>query len=202
MDAMNPKPLLPDDANEALPVTRRCGECDLCCTAVGVEAVEGVDKPPGVRCPKLAGTPGTSCSIYADRPYECRQFMCLWRGSDRLLPQNMFPARCGFVVAVGGIFGDFPPIFTVHPDPDRPDNWKRPPFRAAFFELARKFNAIVAIGQGELARHLFSPMGHEFSRARYPMLFKENGNRVGLPDFEFLPWRPTKNDLVKLLFDL
>jgi hypothetical protein len=171
----------------------------LCCTAVGVASI---DKAPGVRCPKLAGVPGASCSIYADRPYECRAFLCLWRASDKLLPENLLPSRVGFVAAMGGQFGEFPALLTIHPDPAHPDSWKAPRHRALFLRLARQFNAIVVIGQGALARHAFSPMGNEFPRDRFPEFFTENGNRVGLPEFEFLPWRPTKQDIVKLLFDV
>lgn len=196
---------LPDDATDALPVKRRCGSCDLCCTACGVLEVPGVpdgDKRPGVACPHLAGLPGSSCSIYADRPYECRQFLCLWRGSDKLLPENLHPARVGFVVAMGGVFGHWPTIITVHPDPAHPDSWKAPRHRATFKGLAAKFNSIVVVGQAELARYIFSPRGNEFSIERHPHLFKEGGKRIGLPEAEFLPWVLDRKDIVNLLFDV
>jgi hypothetical protein len=196
---------LPDDATDALPVKRRCGTCDLCCTAMGVEEVPDVpngDKRPGVRCPHLAGQPGQSCSIYQTRPYPCKQFLCLWRGSDKLLPDNLHPPRVGFVVAMGGIFGELPIIITIHPDPAHPDSWKAPRHRATFLALAKKFNAIVVIGQGELARHIFSPRGNEFTRERHPHLFKEGGKRIGLPDYEFFPAHLSKMNLAKMLFDL
>jgi hypothetical protein len=196
---------LAPDATDALPVKRRCGSCDLCCTAMGVEEVPGVpngDKRPGVRCPHLSGEPGHSCTIYKDRPYPCQQFICLWRGSDTLLPDNLHPARVGFVIAPGGNFGEWPCVLCVHPDPAHPDSWKAPRHRALFLSLAKKFNAIVVIGQGELARHMFSPKGNEFSRERYPELFRENGKRIGLPDFEFLEHHLSKLELVQLLFSV
>lgn len=196
---------LPDDAANAFPTKRRCGDCDLCCTAMGVEEVPGYpdgDKRPGVACVHLAGKPGHSCSIYADRPYPCRQFLCLWRGSDKLLPENLWPARVGFVVALGGFFGDLPTIITVHPDPDHPNSWRAPRHKDLFWSLARKFNAIVCIGQAELAQHIFSPRGNEFSRERHPHLFKENGKRIGLPEGEFFPGHLSKIETARLLFDL
>src|SRR5579872_2984244 len=75
---------------------RACGDCDLCCTAPGIKEL---DKPPGVRCDKLCGAPGQSCSIYADRPKVCSEFYCLWRMSDRVLPDWLRPADCGFLLA-------------------------------------------------------------------------------------------------------
>jgi hypothetical protein len=172
---------------------------------MGVEEVPGYpdgDKRPGFPCLHLAGTAGHSCSIYAGRPYPCRQFLCLWRGSDKLLPENLWPARVGFVVALGGTFGDLPTIITVHPDPLHPNSWRAPRHKELFWSLARKFNAIVCIGQAELAQHIFSPRGNEYSRERHPHLFKEDGKLIGLPEGEFLPGHPTKTDLVRLLFDV
>jgi hypothetical protein len=51
---------------------RPCGDCTLCCTAV---AVFHLHKPTGTPCLHLCPT---GCSIYGDRPRECRDFECLW----------------------------------------------------------------------------------------------------------------------------
>ena len=179
-----------------LPTKRECGECDLCCTAVGVASMS---KPPAVPCAALHGEPGHSCAIYPWRPRECAEFLCLWRCSDTLLPQNLYPARAGFVVAMSGHLNTFPPILTVHPDPGRPDAWRATHHRPLFRELARKFNAIVCIYQMPLTVLAISPRGNEYSRDRWPGLFKESGT-VGLPDFEFLPFRLTPRDITILLF--
>jgi hypothetical protein len=187
---------LPDNASDAFPTTRRCGSCDLCCTAVGVE---GMHKAPAVRCPALKGEPGQSCSIYKERPYDCRQFLCVWRHSDRLIPQELWPANAGFVIAVGDVMGPVV-LLTVHPDPARPDAWKA--HRDLFKELARKFNGIVAVGQGNLAVTAFSPKGREFPRVMFPGLFAEGGKRVGLPENEFFPRMLTLQERANLLFDL
>ena len=58
--------------------TRQCGDCTLCCTAVAVFALR---KATGKPCPHLCRT---GCSVYQDRPRECRDFECLWlRGHFR-----------------------------------------------------------------------------------------------------------------------
>ena len=170
---------------------------------MGVEEVPGYpdgDKRPSVRCTHLAGKPGKSCSIYETRPYPCQQFLCLWRGSDKLLPENLWPARVGFVVALGGTFGQHPTIFCVHPDPDHPESWRQIRHKDLFRSLARKFNALVVIGQGELACHIFSPRGNEFSRFKHPYLFRDNGKSVGLPENEFFKRHLSKEELAQMLF--
>lgn len=195
---------------DQLPTKRRCDECDLCCTAVSVPAigqrwngsptVPDFEKPASARCQYLAGSPGHSCTVYSDRPRTCREFACLWRASDTLLPESMYPARVGFVVAMNGVFGEFPTIITVHPDPDHPDAWNKNHHRREFARLAHAFNAIVVVGEASLAQLIFTPRGHTFSREEYPELFKNDGKRVGLPEYEFLPHIPSKEEIVMLLF--
>lgn len=51
---------------------RSCGGCTACCTTIGVAEL---GKAPGERCPKLGAR---GCSIYAERPAECREFNCAW----------------------------------------------------------------------------------------------------------------------------
>jgi hypothetical protein len=50
---------------------RGCGGCTMCCKLLSVEELE---TPPLSWCPHCATTSG--CTIYADRPTECRQFYC------------------------------------------------------------------------------------------------------------------------------
>jgi hypothetical protein len=179
-----------------MPTTRTCVGCDLCCTAVGVEEI---GKLPGVRCPLLMGEPGKSCGVYDHRPKPCRSFLCLWRGSDTLLADNLFPPRVGFVVALTVGFETFPSLITVHPDPAHPHSWKAPRHRAVFKKLAADFNAIVVIGQHHLATYAFGPRGGEYSREKYPELFTEDGH-VGIPSYEFFDFRLTGAEAQKLLW--
>jgi hypothetical protein len=52
---------------------RECGSCTACCTVMGV--IE-IGKPYNVPCQHVC--PG-GCSIYMDRPQECRDWECQWR---------------------------------------------------------------------------------------------------------------------------
>ena len=78
---------------------RQCGDCTVCCTAV---AVYHLRKPTGTPCLHLCHT---GCSIYSDRPRECRDYECLWleglfRDSDR--PDALGVAICrDFDLATG-----------------------------------------------------------------------------------------------------
>ena len=177
-----------------LPTTRSCDGCDLCCTAVGVE--DGVvQRKPGVRCSFLKGEAGHNCSIYASRPDTCGAFVCLWRGSDTCLPVSMFPADCGFVVALGS-YRARPLILTVHPDPDRPDDWQAEVYLAEFRRLAHDLNAIVVVGEGAHWSHVMTPKGNLFARAAAPLMFPGDGRQVAVPPYEFLPSHPNFHTVV------
>lgn len=172
---------------DAAPSARSCGACDLCCTAPGIAEL---DKPPGVPCSNLCGAPGQSCSIYADRPPVCSGFRCLWRTTDRILPDWLHPAACGFLLA----FNDptkFPSVVTVHVDPARPDAWNNPWSKTVFAELADKWNCLVAIGQSPITSHIFCPNGTMIDLAAQTpevreLLVRENGT-IGAPMETFGP---------------
>jgi hypothetical protein len=51
---------------------RQCGGCTVCCIAV---AVFHLHKATGTPCSHLCHS---ECSVYKDRPRECRDFECLW----------------------------------------------------------------------------------------------------------------------------
>lgn len=55
-------------------ITRKCGDCTLCCS---VYAIDAFDKPPGPPCSELCPS-GKGCGIYEARPDECRWYWCLW----------------------------------------------------------------------------------------------------------------------------
>jgi hypothetical protein len=162
--------------------------------------VPDFDKKASVRCQYLDGEPGCSCKVYAQRPYVCQEFVCLWRCSDTLLPEGMYPARVGFVVAMNGKFGEFPTIITINPDPRHPNSWNKNHHRREFARLARLMNAIVVVGEAALARLIFTPMGNTFSREDRPEFFKEDGARIGIPREEFLPHIPSKEEICMHLF--
>lgn len=168
-----------------LKTKRTCDGCDLCCKAMEVYSLK---KPVGVPCKHLCGEPGKNCSIYKDRPEDCYDFICLWRGSDRHMPQWAKPSNAGFVAALGKL-DEFPPVLRIHPDHDRPTAWEN--YIPLLQDLAEKFNCIVAIGQGVGATHAIAPNGKIYSRAVFPIVFGNNGLTVGIPEGDFLPNRRT-----------
>lgn len=161
--------------------------------------VESIGKPDAVRCPHLCGEPGKNCSIYADRPTECREFLCLWRASDKHMPEAAKPSVAGYVAALGKL-DDFPPVLRIHPDPDRPTAWQD--HIPLFKKLSRKFNCIVAVGQGKRASHAIAPNGNVYSGAVFPAIFANNGLSVGIPAGDFLPNRRTWLQMSGELFQL
>lgn len=167
-----------------LATTRSCRGCDACCTAASVDQI---GKPPGQRCAHLTALKpaGLNCLIYPRRPSDCAAFMCLWRGSDTVLGDEHFPARSGYCLWINNPFG-WPMVVTVGVDPARPDAWTQPAARALFAKLAFDLNCLVAIGQGQLASHVFTPLGAVYARADHPRFFSDDGF-VGAPDFDFRP---------------
>lgn len=190
-----------DELLAKIKTLRSCDGCDLCCTANGVED-DALQKLPGCRCPHLTGQPGKSCGVYKTRPLSCREFLCIWRGSDTLLPDNLKPSRVGWVLALTTHYTIWPPLFTVHPDPAHPDSWRAPRHKAVFKSFAAKFNAIVAVGQADLACHVFAPDGSEFSREKYPEYFLQGGKVVGLPQHCFLPFKMSPAEFAGALWIL
>lgn len=69
---------------------RECGDCDLCCEA---NAIEAVDSPPGERCQHMSVAHG--CNIYGQHPKECKDFACLWLSG--VIDEAARPDRCGVV---------------------------------------------------------------------------------------------------------
>lgn len=181
-----------------LPTTRTCDGCDLCCTAVGVGDLK---KAPAVRCPHLTGDPaGHNCGLYPDHPRDCQEFVCLWRGSDKALPDALQPAKCGFVIAFNGM-GMWPLLFTVHPDPARPKAWNTLANRTLFKAMAGRLNSMVVVGQAELATHVFAPSGKVFKKTEHPEFFIDGGVQVGVPQNEFRLWRPGPKEIGAALFE-
>src|SRR3954462_6208588 len=76
---------------------RNCGGCTGCCHVV---AVKEIGLPPFTGCPHLRtvlDAKGPGCGIYAERPYSCRSWRCLWLQSEQW-PDELRPDRCGVVV--------------------------------------------------------------------------------------------------------
>jgi hypothetical protein len=101
----------------AVPV-RSCGDCSLCCKVMRIAAL---DKPPGSWCKHCK--PGSGCTIYPDRPQECRDFVCLYLINAEL-GEEWKPSQSK-IVLVSEQDGN---RIVAHVDPQRPDAWKQQPY--------------------------------------------------------------------------
>ena len=95
---------------------RSCGTCTLCCRLPDIDLF---DKPANAWCRYCME--GKGCSIYADRPSVCRDFLCLWM-TDDALGEAWEPSRSHMMIYRQG------PQITVLVDPDHPDIWRREPY--------------------------------------------------------------------------
>lgn len=165
--------------------TRRCDGCEMCCTTMEVREL---GKPAWSPCAHLAGAT-RGCGIWGDHPGGCKAFACLWRGSDTLLPPELFPADCGFMLALDPS-ESWPTVVKVCAEPGRPDAWDTPDNRRLFARLAAAWNCPVAvIGEGVRASHVFAPTGGVYSRAERPEIFPNQGAGLAL---QLEDWGPDR----------
>lgn len=76
---------------------RTCGGCTACCEIVPVKEI---GLKAYTRCQHARDAmhvKGPGCAIYAERPYSCRSWSCLWLKTPGL-PPELRPDRCGIVV--------------------------------------------------------------------------------------------------------
>jgi hypothetical protein len=133
-----------EDSGTGLPLeqVRNCDGCTLCCKVMSVYELE---KPPGEWCPHCRA--GVGCSIYDDRPTECRQFLCGYL----LLPdlsEEWKPSRSKIIITSGVIRNHI----TFHVDPSRPDAWRREPFysymkQRAEWAATQRGQVLVMVGK-------------------------------------------------------
>jgi hypothetical protein len=73
---------------------RKCGSCRVCCSVMEITALE---KPQFTPCVNLVKRQTTkSCSVYNERPAECRSFRCAWLSGFGTNAQR--PDRCGVML--------------------------------------------------------------------------------------------------------
>lgn len=97
-----------------------CGGCTLCCKLLEVPALEKPQNRWCVHCKT-----GQGCTIYANRPAPCRDFLCVWLESQRAaqpLPPELRPDRSKLVLTFAPNRHDV----LGYCDPDFPDAWKAP----------------------------------------------------------------------------
>lgn len=54
---------------------RACDDCHACCSVL---AIRDLKKPAGETCKHLDATKIDACTIYADRPFDCKEYRCAW----------------------------------------------------------------------------------------------------------------------------
>lgn len=105
------------------PTPRRCGECDVCCTAMSVTAL---NKPVGMRCPHMGAT---GCGNYDNRPAACRDWYCMWlRDSKNILREDERPDRIGIFLTASKPTDHGTQVIYAHPI--RPDALSSPSAQA------------------------------------------------------------------------
>ena len=105
---------------------RSCGTCTLCCR---LPEIDLFDKPADSWCTHCVE--GRGCSIYAERPSVCRDFLCLWM-TDESLDAAWTPARSHMMVYGQGL------QTTVLADPDHPALWRSEPYHSRLTAWARE----------------------------------------------------------------
>src|SRR5262245_42407006 len=97
-----------------------CGACRACCTTLRI-VTDHWTKPSHKTCDRCADV---GCTIYWNRPKECREFECVWLASQKRndrMPPELRPDKCGVIfvgwesIAENGPERD-PLVFEVHPN--------------------------------------------------------------------------------------
>jgi hypothetical protein len=106
---------------------RVCGDCGLCCKLIGIDEL---DKPAGRWCDHWKA--GGGCSIYAQRPGECRSFLCGWMENGRL-GDEWKPTQSRIVLYMT----EGNRLF-AHVDPNFSNAWRQKPYYEALKTWARQ----------------------------------------------------------------
>lgn len=90
----------------------------MCCKLMHIPALQ---KPKHTWCPKYRKAAG--CGIYADRPRECVEFMCLYLLAEDL-PETWRPDKAKFMIWTGRESRRL----IIEVDPAHPTAWKQPAY--------------------------------------------------------------------------
>lgn len=138
---------------------KSCGDCGLCCKLIGVQALE---KPQFTWC--KAYRKGAGCTIYADRPDDCRAFICYWLHVPNL-GDEWRPDRCGFVMHIA----DGGQRLNIETDPSGPQTWRREPYHSTFKAWAQAGQArglSLIVWQGRRAIEITAAGEHDHGPLR------------------------------------
>jgi hypothetical protein len=171
-------------ALDDLPTTRACGACAVCCTVLQIDELA---KPAGVACWHLKTTGG--CAIWGEHPTPCKTYVCLWRLSDVLIPPDLFPADCGFMLSLTNL-SQWPTAVNIMPAPGHAlDAWNTPERRQLFHRLAAAWNCpVVALDQASEPTHVFTPAGNLYDSIERPDVFPGQ-RQLALSESEYGPDR-------------
>jgi hypothetical protein len=131
--------------------TRACGACSLCCKIMAVPDFEG--KPDQHKWCKYAKPGYNACTIYQQRPQECRAFNCMWLISDQI-PDYWYPKLSKIVINPKLELGSGAYVAFVV-DPACPGRWREEPWFSDIKKMAsaglegrggQKWTTVVLIG--------------------------------------------------------
>lgn len=115
-------------------MTRRCGDCQACCSILPVRELK---KPANTRCTHQRF--GKGCTIYERRPRSCVWWSCRWLVEDDTAGMRR-PDRAGYVIDMVPDFITYQeiatgretplPVIQVWVDPRRPEAHRDHAFRA------------------------------------------------------------------------
>lgn len=165
---------------------RHCGDCTLCCRVLSVKALP---KPANTRCKFQRHT---GCSIYKNRPPECKLWSCRWLTGDDTADLHR-PDRVGYVIDMlpDVIRANDPKLgqeqvwdcVQVRVDNRRPDDWRRDEkLREYMLRRAEEGKLILIRYDDERARLIVPPpIGDwlEFETNLSPELLKTRKERHG-----------------------
>jgi len=127
---------------------RECGNCTLCCTLLGVHALQKKANEDCIHCDV-----GIGCKIYNTRPKECSDFDCLWLAGHA--PDYLKPSKTHVVLSSlkrdlekMGLSTDNNMIL-VYPDPNYPDAHKKGDMRMFLNDLLAHGVELIIIAGGQ-----------------------------------------------------
>ncbi|HEY6255965.1 MAG TPA: hypothetical protein VIY51_09265 [Xanthobacteraceae bacterium] len=150
---------------------KSCGSCTLCCKVLTIEELQ---KPDGIYCSNCKV--GVGCGIYAERPVECRNFMCAWIYSPLMGPQ--LKPEITHVVIWEWVAGR---CVLADCDPDYPDAWHAP----AVINFLRQTAKKLPSGWKVVAK-----LGQQTWRVTQDAIWSETGEVSSFVDHRVMPiWR-------------
>jgi hypothetical protein len=124
---------------------RRCNNCTLCCSLLGVHELK---KLPLQDCPHCEVN--VKCKIYETRPKECQNFDCLWLLGK--CPENLKPDQSHVVLS--DLEVDLKQelqgrVIIVYSDPLYPDAYKTGEVRDYLNALLKEGVELILVKEGK-----------------------------------------------------